>query len=144
MIEGKRSTTDGSYEFTTSKKTFTTDGGSMVDTTVPESIIGQMKTYTTEIIDFFTKHRLLETRHIVAEFIVDDNEHVWLSGMTKLAVVSLKTLSSNSLLAAVGENNTSSPPMDRNRDDLGGFGSPLTSPEALVTALPSLRASFTR
>ena len=143
VIDGKRSKADGSYEFTSSKKTFTTDGGSMVDATVSESIIGQMKTYTIEIVEFFTKHRLLEARHIVAEFIVDDNEHVWLSSMSKLEVVSLKALSSNSLLSAVGEN-TSSPAADRNRDDLGAFSPPLPSPETPITALPSLRASFTR
>jgi hypothetical protein len=46
----------------------------------------QMEDAVTSLIGFLAEHRGLFTERLLAEFIVDDNEHVWLSNISELLV----------------------------------------------------------
>ena len=70
------------YSFLMSKKSLIT-GQEIAPSSSSKSINKQMETSVTELIKFLSDHRGINTENITAEFIVDDNENIWLSNITK-------------------------------------------------------------
>ena len=117
VIEGSRegSSSSGGCVFRSFKRAYpasfmdenTVSNGSIPtdeqdDAFVPDNIFMQMQSYLAEVIDFFEKNRGLRTQHVVAEFVVDDNEHVWLSCISKLSAITVDPTVNDELSSSIG------------------------------------------
>ena len=103
VIEGSRegSSSSGGCVFRSFKRVYTASDD-QDDGFVPDNIFMQMQSYLAEVIDFFEKNRGLRTQHVVAEFVVDDNEHVWLSCISKLSAITVDPTVSDELSSSTG------------------------------------------
>ena len=101
VIEGSRegNSSSGGCVFRSFKRVYPDDQD---DSFVPDNIFMQMQSYLAEVVDFFEKNRGLRTQHVVAEFVVDDNEHVWLSCISKLSAITIDPTVGDELSSSTG------------------------------------------
>ena len=66
------------------KKTFSSASAiPVIDHMVPDAIQEQMTTYIEAVTEYFSQQRGSQVENMTAEFIVDDNQHVWLSHLSQ-------------------------------------------------------------
>ena len=74
----------GPVTYTTTRKTFTAPTCiPAMDAAVPDAVAQQMQEQVAAVMEFCAAHRALRVDAMTVEFIVDDNEHVWLSHISQ-------------------------------------------------------------
>jgi hypothetical protein len=74
----------GPVTYTTTRKTFTAPTCiPAIDAAVPDAVAQQMQEQVAAVMEFCAAHRALRVDAMTVEFIVDDNEHVWLSHISQ-------------------------------------------------------------
>lgn len=74
------------YSFTITKQTFNNIGMGNISSVISSIVSDEIKTCLDSIIHYLAESKNLITESLVAEFVIDDNEIVWLSNMSSLMV----------------------------------------------------------
>ena len=113
-----------SYIHNMGTKTFTSASAiPAMEHIVPDSIQEQMKTYVEAVTEYFSQQRGSQVESMTAEFIVDDNQHVWLSHISQCTT---NTPTNTRVMAA-----TAQLPSEEQKDEVLPSSAPI---------LPSLRS----
>ena len=121
VLETTRSKSGGSssgegasegYVHTMGRKTFTSANAiPTMEHNVPDAIQEQMKTYVEAVTEYCSQQRGSQVLSMTAEFIVDDNQHVWLSHISRCTTTS--TPINTSVMVA-----TAQVPSEEQKDDV--------------------------